>query len=298
MDEVTCEVENIPPFQCKRCGYNTVYKCNLLKHLKRKMKCEATVDDIAREELIDEISSTIKDVNINEKNYPCKYCDRKFNSSSNRSKHHKVCKEKDKTIQFTKKDLQDLESKIAERIKKELKEHNSVVNVNNYYTYITNNNINVKPYNKLKGSWVKENFDINTERLLTEGINDGTHCISTYHKHKYGNPEFPDQICMVMNQTDYKNGIIRVFNERWEAQDFKQRGKELINEALMHLLEIVRPEVCLQLFSRSKFEELREFVHKNEQIDEAFLKTEKGKDILRLLALTIMNITDTEIESL
>lgn len=80
-------------WNCKRCGHQSTTKCNLIKHLSRINHCTVTNIDISVEDHIAEL----KHRKYNERTYDCNYCNRKFNSSKNRSRHHKVCKHKPTT---------------------------------------------------------------------------------------------------------------------------------------------------------------------------------------------------------
>lgn len=72
---------------CKRCGHGSFCKGNLLKHLKRKKECQILLSDITREHCIQELTQK----HYNEKTYDCIHCNKKFNNSSNRQRHYKVC---------------------------------------------------------------------------------------------------------------------------------------------------------------------------------------------------------------
>ena len=76
-------------YKCERCNYETLYKSNLLKHLKTVKICESISSDIPREDLLYKIKyETIKDVNI----YKCKYCPKKLSSKSGIYLHEKKCR--------------------------------------------------------------------------------------------------------------------------------------------------------------------------------------------------------------
>ena len=73
---------------CKRCSHQSTSKCNLLKHLRRKVSCNDTNGSISIETYIDELIKK----EYNDKTYNCKYCGTRFNSYQNRHRHYKTCK--------------------------------------------------------------------------------------------------------------------------------------------------------------------------------------------------------------
>jgi hypothetical protein len=75
-------------FTCRRCGYETNLKTNLIRHLSKKQVCPSTNENVDREMYIAEITS--KD--YNRKTYDCKSCGKKFNNYQNRWAHKKICK--------------------------------------------------------------------------------------------------------------------------------------------------------------------------------------------------------------
>lgn len=79
-------------FCCERCGYETKYKPNLVKHLKRVNECVALSQerDIPVSTLIDRLVHKT----YNEITHDCSYCHRKFNNRSSMYRHLKTCKSK------------------------------------------------------------------------------------------------------------------------------------------------------------------------------------------------------------
>jgi hypothetical protein len=116
-------------FECKRCGYISAAKCNLLKHLHRKIPCEPTCSDVSIDSCINEL--TFKQ--YNERTYDCIHCQKKFNSPQGKSQHLKTCK------------------KAKEKVEEgETETHDTVINNNNNNSTIngnkntiTNNNNNI-----------------------------------------------------------------------------------------------------------------------------------------------------------
>ncbi len=101
-------------YKCPRCNYETFDKSRYYNHLKRKKICENinNVDNLNKEYIKYQISDKYN-LNPNEsilnpnesilnpnkskiKEYKCKYCENKYSTNSNLSKHVKICKEKKK----------------------------------------------------------------------------------------------------------------------------------------------------------------------------------------------------------
>jgi hypothetical protein len=74
-------------FTCKRCGYSTLYKANLFKHLDRVNPCDPKITDINNRTLLEELKPKIKD-NSNR----CNKCNKCFTQAASLSRHKKTCK--------------------------------------------------------------------------------------------------------------------------------------------------------------------------------------------------------------
>jgi len=70
---------NDKKFQCKRCGDMFARKDYLRAHLKRKIVCDPTIDDINVQDLLTEMSKN--------NTIPCMYCDKQFATIKTRNKH-------------------------------------------------------------------------------------------------------------------------------------------------------------------------------------------------------------------
>jgi hypothetical protein len=98
---------------CRRCGYKTEKKSNILNHLNKQKICNAINEDIPREELINEINNRRT---IAEKIYTCDYCDSKFGYSSNYYRHKRTCKSAQRiTI-----DINELDNIINNKVKERI----------------------------------------------------------------------------------------------------------------------------------------------------------------------------------
>jgi len=86
-------------YKCPRCGFETHHKSVFKKHLNRKKLCEPTFSNISISKIVKMFSinndntktDKKKKKNCN-KNFICKYCDKKFASRQSRSRHElKYC---------------------------------------------------------------------------------------------------------------------------------------------------------------------------------------------------------------
>jgi hypothetical protein len=97
-------------FVCRRCNYDTPYKCAYIKHLERKIPCNSINEDVSIEELLRLVK---KEVIIT--NYSCEYCGKYFNQSQGKYQHKQRCKRKPKGVEERLLELQekinDLENK-------------------------------------------------------------------------------------------------------------------------------------------------------------------------------------------
>lgn len=82
-------------YECKRCGYNSIHKSDLEKHLSRKTPCEAKQSSVSVEELKKELEQQIES-----KTYTCNGCHKRFAHGSSCSRHRKECE--DRAIQENK----------------------------------------------------------------------------------------------------------------------------------------------------------------------------------------------------
>lgn len=73
-------------FTCKRCGYETKIKENLVKHLRRKTPCNATLQDVSQDDLIRELTDRTFS-----SSFICSECESSFNHASSLYRHKARC---------------------------------------------------------------------------------------------------------------------------------------------------------------------------------------------------------------
>jgi outer membrane murein-binding lipoprotein Lpp len=94
-------------FICKRCDQEFLHKAYLKSHLERKKICNFIDNDYDVKLLLEELYKR----NLKEKTYDCEYCGMKFNSTSGKCQHKKICKDKPK-------DTETIVNELSEQVKK------------------------------------------------------------------------------------------------------------------------------------------------------------------------------------
>jgi len=134
-------------YNCKRCGYSTNIKCNLITHFERKKQCEPNLEDIDIETLKQELEIKIpkntkiapkcsflapndsflapkdsfltpndsSDSTSAQNKYECKYCKKIYSKNSNLHRHMKICKEKQDEVSELKEKLAQKDEVIAQK---------------------------------------------------------------------------------------------------------------------------------------------------------------------------------------
>lgn len=120
-------------YNCRRCGYETTDRGNLMKHFNRKILCDPKISDIDRESLI---TASYKRVYKTE-DFKCNFCDKPFKVMNSVYRHAKKCCKNPTNI-----NLKDEVEKLQTIIKNQEKVIDSLSKCNkiNNSTSITNNN--------------------------------------------------------------------------------------------------------------------------------------------------------------
>jgi hypothetical protein len=173
-------------YTCERCGYQTKYKPNLVKHLKRANICAATTEerDIPAATLLDKLVCK----SYNEVTYDCIHCKRKFNNRSSMYRHLKTCKVKNTfhTESEHSEDLREQLRQMQEKIDLLMSTMNKAQQPSTNTTNISNSTIN---YNLQVNSFGNENMEHITHDFLTDCVlqqNDG---LKNFFAKLHGVPE-------------------------------------------------------------------------------------------------------------
>lgn len=225
---------------CKRCGYETKVKCNLLKHLRKKEPCNPTISNCERLDLIDEL---LPKQLFHEAASECIYCKKKFNTSSNRFRHQRICKSNSEIHNNTETRFQELENEIM-RLRQELSHSKSTtINGNNNTNNGTINNYNISIHNfgDEKITYLKDhpNFD----KFMIKCIKTGGGGVLDFITRKHFHPEHPENhtICKLNKKDD--------FIEIRSGKEWKLRFKEDVLDDVFIKIESVFAEFIEQAFT-------------------------------------------------
>jgi hypothetical protein len=91
-------------FACGRCGHAFTRKLALQNHLRKEYACECTLSNTDRKVLLQNLEKQYTDDAV-----CCKWCNKKFNHSSNMYAHQKICKKQPKQDQKKKENKPNVE---------------------------------------------------------------------------------------------------------------------------------------------------------------------------------------------
>jgi uncharacterized Zn finger protein (UPF0148 family) len=206
-------------FICKRCNVQFSSKPRLKTHLQKNNACEFIEYDFDRDILIDELYQK----KLNNKTFDCEYCGTKFNHSSGKSHHKKICKQKplDK-ITVLEQTVEKLVSKIDEQQTKieKLEEQPKNINTTN------NTQINNVSLNGIKlRDFGRENMDAIPESLVSSLF-----CELRFREllaQLHCDPNFPEN--QNIRIRSIKRNTMEIFrNNKWDILTFTKGLNELL----------------------------------------------------------------------
>lgn len=195
-------------FLCKRCGYQTNFKNNLVKHLKKNVECNAILKDIPRETLLNEIPYKKYENKI----FKCDFCDSSFTASSNKSRHMKTCKRRPQDeIEGLKELCHNLQTQLNE-----MKCSSTTINNNQHINVYTSNNLRnfgSENMDALPNTLIRDLFmDLKFKDLL-----ENLHC----------DPDYPENHNIRIKSI--KRNAMEVFrNDKWDIVSFVNGLNELL----------------------------------------------------------------------
>ena len=227
---------------CRRCKYNTNSISSLRKHLKRLSPCIITYLNISREDLLNEIP--LKNFELNEKTYDCNKCNRKFNSSGNKSKHQKNCTVVEITLEQKVRKMEEeillLKSALTTTNINNITNTNTTNTTNNTTNNVTNNlNITLNIYHNGDSSKY-DTSTIDFNEVFSKLMGDNSNGIIPFLKMKYFNPDHPENHIIRINDKklmESGNLYIHTGDNAWELESSTKVYNDLNNEAAIGLLD-------------------------------------------------------------
>jgi hypothetical protein len=208
-------------FTCKRCGYSTIYKQVLIKHLKKRIQCVATINDISVDDLLNETIPSVK-----HKSHQCTFCMKRFSHPSGLSRHKKSCSlnndPKDKLIQELQQklhsfeqQLDDIKGKVSqcknEQVQTNITGNNNVtINNNNTYVVVVNN------FGSEDVSHVMQD-----EKFLDDCLKTLQIGIPNVVKKIYYDESKPENKTVLLKSAKRKTAWVHT-NGKWEEKDLNQ----------------------------------------------------------------------------
>jgi hypothetical protein len=271
-------------YSCPRCGFESNFKRAIIAHLKRKNKCNPTVSSISIEDALAKLKRV---VNYKERCFQCYYCDTKFNSSSNRSRHHKSCSQRpdnslneiiddpDSTqalreeIRKMKKEMEELKSKALTVNNKTI--NNNARTIKNIQNIQNNNNNNITcNFGKECLEFLSDNFIRDCLLKLSKGVVDLT-------KEIHFNPEKPEY--HNLTTTNLRAPYLDIYKDgKWCRED----KNEVLNNLIKRYIGILS----------SHYDEYEE------EIREKLTKTNLGREKFKMIDKFIDDVVDGEPDSM
>jgi ribosomal protein L37E len=287
-------------FHCRRCGDTFTTKQNLIRHIKGKDKCEATIEQISKEVYLKSLGKQ-----VNENAVACKYCGTLFNHSCNMYTHHKVCKKNpssekykgDNTIEpiNPQQEIAILKSQLIEHkqeilklkqenqdLQKRIEQYNNVgattnathngsgnININQYITQ----NITLKNFGEETKDHISNQFILSCIMREAVGIRN---LIEKLHF-----DEDAQENKNVRYKSTKRKIVEVVLNNDWVIRDEKEILKSMIRKACNTMREYYNQDEALQEKDDNQYE-MKIYNYFNE-IFEYKSKYKNSRDMVKAL---------------
>lgn len=207
--------------KCKRCGYETNMKYMLKRHLQRKNPCNPSLEDIARDILIQELDEETTD-----KSHKCKHCNKMFTAASNMYRHQKICNANSNEIDLLKETVSNLQKQLTD-----MQNNPQKPSIYNHNNTTNNNTTNIDNMNNIivLNNFGNESYEhITSEFLKTCVLGSMTGVKSLIEK-----IHFSDEAPMNKNvrMKSMKNNLVEVAdNHKWVVKDANEAMETMINK--------------------------------------------------------------------
>lgn len=267
---------------CKRCGYSTTIKSNLISHLRRKNACPASLEDLDRNTLILELQP-VKDTEKGQ--YQCRFCDKGFSKSQNRWRHES---NKHKNVEDN--NIVALTEKVEKltQIIDEMKSHPPPNNVNNGIQVVNIQN-NMSPSVQLK--------DFGFENMQAIGGDILISCFSDLKfrellENLHYDPDYPENNNIRMKSV--KRNMLEIYkNKQWSVITLSEGLNELILQATTIFKEYATKYHNRILEEEMSAEDFREIMAQLNDIMNKKYSTLISKDLQAMLETSKSAVTVT-----
>lgn len=277
-------------FECKRCGYSTIRKIDLLRHLERKKICIPSINDIEPSVLIKELTQK----NYNDHTYDCSKCGTKFNTRQSRHRHMKTCKsilkEEEPSVPLhvvneLKAEFEKLKQQVMQCSGSNTTVNNGTMNINNGVV----NNINIQIRN-----FGQENMD-----ALPMDVVRGCFMnldFKEIFKNIYCDNNFPENHNIKIKSKKNKQ-LLMYKQDQWNILPFSTGFEELFHRLSKELVQFIRSckDEAIEDCGEEEFDRLCRLLYAAaEKVEEAKVKKfrkEVDQDLLCVLEERNMAIT-------
>lgn len=207
-------------YKCERCNDHFTCKRNLIGHLARQKDCTPSEDNApSRIELLTSITTKV----VNKINFPCKYCNEKFNTKSAMYKHSSKCKNTFVAVPSTPIENQDI-LLLKEQLKKEILDE-----IRNNPQTVINNTTNNITINTNINNFGQESTQHLTEDFLSYCLQNPKKGMSRLIENIHYNPEIPENHnirCKSLKNNTFEKFI----DTEWRICDASNTLDELIRK--------------------------------------------------------------------
>lgn len=233
------DAHTIKMFKCKRCGYETNLKTNLIIHLQSKKECKTTLSNISREILIQEINDLKNKDKPN--NFECKICFQGFTCRSTKWRHEVKC------INITK--LTEKNAKIKILFDKLLTEYKSILFENMKKNFNFDDN---------EEDRIKECMEYLNNSLLNYNNKVCNKVIKIQTNKEYNKEEFFQILLEIFYKSTHKNleiGVTDITTDNMHGEIKRWNcWKESIGQLLAYNKDCPKDNLNVYLFGDYKLE--------------------------------------------
>lgn len=261
----------VETYICKRCGYKSQYKQNLIAHLKRKRTCNVLFEDIS----IDDLLNVFEKKHDGEM-FKCRYCDKQYTCRSNRSRHESTCSKQVNPVANLEQVVERLQEKVEQlSMKANIIQNGNISNIQN------NNNItiNLKSFGFENISHIENDKEFMTQCLINKdvmGLLQNIHC----------DKEHPENHNIKIKST--KKELMETYADgQWIISDQEETLDELLNKGyrIMNFFSYRNKNHIVNECEdgEDEYHEMREW------LEDLYSNTKMRKPLKRKLLILFMN---------